>query len=463
MITHRIRLLVLAAVLASAMGVHADAQTQTQSGGGARATLPDPVLDELVSVALASNPDIAASAATAEAADFRIDPSRALPDPFLSFNYQNDGWAPSLGGRDMTFLGAMFAQPLPWPGKLRLAGEEAGLRAEEVRAGIVGRTRLSVEARVRRAYYEYLLARALLDLIEDRSRSWRDISAIARERYAVGLGVQQDVLRAQVEILRLDEARADQTAEAANRRAEANRMAGRRQDAPLETDQRLNYRPEVPGLETLLAATRDRSPELAALSLGIEADCSRVSLAKKDFLPDFVASGGAMYRGSLDPMWQVGLGITLPIFARSRQKPRLAAADADLRSDQSRYASALQELEFRTRERFQSLDAALRVAGLYREGVLPTDELSLESAIASYRTGKVPFVTVLEALNTLYADRALYVGRLAEAEKWRVAIDEAELQEIGGMAAGSFRGPAAGGNPGMSGAAATMASPAPMR
>ncbi len=462
MTTQKTWILGWAASLAVATALRAG-QTTSAPDSGPRATLPDPVLDALVSEALAKNPDVAASAAAAEAAAFRIEPVRALPDPFLSFNYENDGWAPSLGERDMTFLGAMFSQPLPWPGKLRLAGEEAALRAEEVRAGTVERTRLSVEARVRRAYYAYLLARALLDLTDDRSRSWREISAIVRERYAVGLGVQQDVLRAQVEVLRLDEARADLTAEVANRRAEVNRLVGRPQDAPLDTDQRLDYRPEVPSLESLLAAVRERSPELATLAVGIEADRSRVSLAKKDFLPDFVAGGGLMYRGGLDPMWQVGFGITLPIYARSRQKPRLAAASADLRSDESRCASAALELEFRTRERFQRLDAALRVARLYREGVLPTDELSLESAIASYRTGKVPFVTVLEALNTLYADRGLYVGRLAEAEKWRVAIDEAELQETGGMAAASFGGPAAGGTSGMSGAAATMASPAPMR
>jgi len=38
----------------------------------------------------------------------------------------------------------------------------------------------------------------------------------------------------------------------------------------------------------------------------------------------------------------------------------------------------------------------------------------------------VPFVTVFEAVNVLYSDRASYLGRLAEAAKWRVAIDEAE-------------------------------------
>ncbi|MGE5275955.1 MAG: TolC family protein [Acidobacteriota bacterium] len=461
MTTHRIRTLGPAALLAIATAVHASAQAPAPIGAGLRATLPDRVLEELVSEALAKNPDIAASAATAQAAGFRIAPARTLPDPFLSFNYQNDGWAPSLGVQEMTFLGAMFSQPLPWPGKLRLAGEEAALRAEEVKAGVEARTRLAVEARVRRAYYEYLLARTLLDLIEDRSRSWRTISTIVRERYAVGLSVQQDVLRAQVEVLRLDGARADQTAQVANRRAEVNRMVGRPQDAPLETDQPLDYRPDVPGLESLLAAVRGKSPELAALARGIEADRSRVALTKKNFLPDFVASGGPMYRGGLDPMWQVGLGITLPIHAGSRQKPLLAAAKADLRSDESRYASAALELEFRTRERFQSLDAALRVARLYREGVLPTDELSLESAIASYRTGRVPFVTVLDALNTRYADRALYLARLADAEKWRVAIDEMDLQSAGGMAGAPPPAAAAPSGSGMFDASAAMGSPAP--
>jgi outer membrane protein TolC len=311
---------------------------------------------------------------------------------------------------------------------------------------------------VRRAYYDYLLARDLLELIEDRSRSWREISDIVRERYAVGIGVQQDVLRAQVEVLRLDEARVDENAEIAIRRAELNRLLGRPQEDPIQTDQRLDFRPEVPGLSALLSAVRGKSPELAALERGIEADRSRVLLTRKEFLPDFVASGGPMYRGGLDPMWQVGLGITLPIHVGARQKPLLAAAQAELRSDQSRSASAALELEFRTRERFESLEAALRVSRLYREGVMPADQLSLESAIASYRTGKVPFVTVLEALNTLYADRAIYLSRLADAEKWRVAIDEADLQGGGGMPGGGAPSAAPAGM--AEGSAGTAGSPA---
>lgn len=459
-IRNRIASLVSIAIFAAVAPVSAQEMPAGTSSPQGRATSPDPNLDGLVLEALRQNPELAGAVSSAEAAQFRIAPARTLPDPFLSFNYQNDGRSPSLGKQDMTFLGAMFSQPLPWPGKLRLAGDEAASRAEEIKEGTVGRARLAVEARVRRAYYDYLLARAQLELIEDRGRSWREISDIVRERYAVGLGVQQDLLRAQIEVLRIDEARAEQMAQVANRRAEVNRVLGREQGKEIETPRRLVFRSDVPDLPVLLRAALERSPELAGVSRAIEAARLRVSLAKKDFLPDFVVSGGPMYRGGLDPMWQVGVGITLPIYAGSRQRPRLNAAEADLSSELARAASTRLELEFRTRERFENLAAVVKVAQLYGEGILPVDQLSLESAIASYRSGKIPFVTVLEALNTLYADRAIYRTRLAEAEKLRVAIDEADLQASAGMSGAS---PAATIGKGSTGDAATMGSSSSMR
>ena len=421
-------LLAIAFLASSALSGQVPASAEKGSSG-------DPVLERLVEEAFRNNPEIAGANAAVEAARLQIEPARALPDPSLSVNYQNDGKSPSLGSRDMTFLSVMYSQPLPFPGKRGLAAEEATSRAAGVAEGTLGRVRLSVRARVERAYFEYLLAREELELTEDRFGSWRQISDIVRQRYAVGLGVQQDVLRAQAEVLRLDEARADQNARLASRRAEINRAVGRPQDTAVETSARLSFPREMPPLSVTLEELRGRSPELAGIARSIEAARLRVSQAKKNFLPDFVASGGPMYRGRLEPMWQVGLGVTLPIFGSSRQRPLYAAAQADVRSEEARAEATRQELEWRTRERFESLTAALKVARLYQENVLPVDQLSLESAIARYRSGKVPFVTVLESLNTLYADRSLALTRLAEAQKWRVAIDEAAMQAVGGMTA----------------------------
>ncbi|HEX7418695.1 MAG TPA: hypothetical protein VF505_02345, partial [Thermoanaerobaculia bacterium] len=99
------------------------------------------------------------------------------------------------------------------------------------------------------------------------------------------------------------------------------------------------------------------------------------------------------------------------------------------------------ELEVRTRERIAQLEAANEVATLYGEKIVPLDQLSYESALASYQSGKVPFITVFDAVNALYADRASYLGRLAEAAKWRVAIDEGSLQAGAMSAAPSITSP----------------------
>jgi outer membrane protein TolC len=414
-------------LVAAAPGLRAQEAASPTSAAAARAVSPDPVLDELVAEALRNNPDVVGAERSAEAAQQKIRPAGTLPDPFLSLNYQNDGWSPSLGESDMTWLAPVFSQPLPWPGKLRLAGKIAEDQAREIEHEVAGRARLAVEARVRRFYYDWSLSNRLLTLLEERVATWRQIEVVVRERYATGLAVQQDLLRAQAEVLKLDEERADEEARLRSRAAELNRAVGRPQDAALEGKGSLPEATETAPLEALQESARNRSPELAALNARLEADGDRVALAKKNFLPDFVASGGPMYRGGLDPMWQVGLGVTLPVFSGSRQKPLEKEAQLLRSSDEELLKATRSELDLRARERFEALQASEKVARLYREGILSVDQLSFDAALASYKTGKVPFVTVLDALSTFYADRAAYLSRLADAAKLRVAIDEAGL------------------------------------
>ena len=433
------------------------ALSRADAAGPSLVDTRDPVLENLVAGAFGRNPDARSAEASAEAATYRIAPARTLPDPFLSLGYQNDGRRFTLGTRDMTFLGATISQPFPWPGKLKLAGEIAESESKQNEREVLGRTRRAVEARVRRAFYDWQLSRALLDLVEERRAAWRQIEEVARDRYSAGLAIQQDVLRAQVELLRLDEEAAVRSAAVSARLAELDRAAGRPQDAPIEEAKPLSLDTSLPDLPEVIERLRREHPELAGGEAAIETGRLRVALARRNFLPDLVASAGPMYRGALDPMWQVGLGISLPIHSGSRQRHQLREAEANLRAGQAQLASAEQELEFRTRERYETLQGVLRGARIYRDGVIPTDQISLESAMASYRSGRTPFVTVIEALNALYADRSGLLGRLAEAQKLRVAIEEADL---GAGAAMPSAGVATGA---MSNAGEPGGSPNPMR
>jgi len=416
--------------------------TAAAAQGNARATLTDPTLDALVSEALANTPETASARANVEAANRRIVPAGTLPDPFLSTTFQNDGRSISLGKEGGSFLGLMASLSVPWPGKLSLAGKVAESEAREVESGVVGRTNLTIEARVRNAWYDVVLARAIDRILDERRETATQIEASVRERYAAGLAVQQDVLRAQVELARIEELKAAQAATIVARSAELNRLLGRPQDASVGTPNDLPAVDAVPANDVLITSAAARSPELAAARQSIETGRIRIDVAKKNFLPDFVVNGGSMYRAGFEmgPMWQVGVGISLPVWIERRQKNQLAEAQAQVNARTADSEVVSRELELRTRERMAQLDAALRVAKLYRDQILPLDALSLESALASYQAGKVPFITVLDALNAVFNDRALYAGRLAESAKWRVAIDEASLQSTSMNA-----GPAMGG------------------
>ena len=66
-------------------------------------------------------------------------------------------------------------------------------------------------------------------------------------------------------------------------------------------------------------------------ALAIERDEHAVELARLEFKPDFNVEGGLMYRGSLPPMWQASVSVTLP--ARARVKGGLAEAQAHLAAE----------------------------------------------------------------------------------------------------------------------------------
>ena len=409
--------------------------------GSALAAPPqEPVEDAgllaLVEEALARNPDVLAMQEAVVAARSRPEQVRALPDPMLSVAFTNDGWSPTLGERDMTTLAVMGSQVLPWPGKRRLRGAMAGVEADAL-AQQLARVKLGVAAAVRRAYWGPVLAQDLQGLIHEQEEIWKQIEGVARARYTVGQGAQQDVLRVQVEQTRIGQLRAEQEAEAEVRRAELSRLLARAQDAPVEATDHLVLRPERLSAEERLAQAEASSPELRAGGLSIDRDRLAVGVAEKDFRPDFTVQAGYMNRGRLDPMWQAGVGINLPIYRR-RLASSLAEAQARSRESERRLESIRLQLQFRTRERLAQLRTAEALVRLYTDGIIPQGQMSVEAAIANYQAGKLPFISVLEALSTLYGDRSTLLRFLASHERIRASLDEASLEATSEM-------PAAGG------------------
>lgn len=399
---------------------------------------PDPVLATLLREALA-HPDIQRADAAVRMDQERIPQAGVLPDPTLSLGLQNDGFKELMIGKmETSFYSVAFTQPLPWPGKRGLRKEVAALNVDVSEAAL-SRVRLGLEADVRRGYAALLLVRDQKRLLEQQSVFLEQAESLTRTRYEVGQGSQGDLLRAQLERTRLQVATWALEAEERSALAALNRLRRHDPAEPLPTTAALADLPEP----SLLApeAVEVRSPELAGARASVRQTEKLLDLARLDRRPDFAVTAGVMPRGSLDPMWQVGLSISLPIYGRHKQQRAVAEHEHHRRGQGAEVESARSLLRQRTEERTIQIQTLRRTRDIFREGLLVQSEATFKAALAQYESGRAPFLGALEALNGWVGDQGTYLQTLAQLQAQHIALAEAALGPTVSVSGGSLASP----------------------
>lgn len=414
----------------------------------------DPILGSLVQEALDRNPDIAKAKALVDAEKERIPQSKALPDPSLTLGLQNDGFKGiQVGKMETSYYQVMLTQPLPWPGKRGLRGEITSLGVEASRSA-ADRTRLSLIADVKRAYFGLLLVRGQVELLDQQALFWQKASDITKVRYEVGQGSQADLLRAQLEQNRIRQTRLSLRSEEQALLAALNRMRGMSPTTPVPTTARLqDYLPQASPASAWTERAEKESPELQAARIGVRQAERSLDLARRDRYPDFAVSAGLMPRGALEPMWQVGFSISLPVWSKQKQQRAVSEQEFRRRAQGSDAESVRILLGQRIHERAAQLEAALDTLQLYREGLLVQSESSFQANLAQYETGRAPFLSALEALNGWISDRGGFLQSLAQAQAVQIAQEEFNLSGTPAITAQGLSSGAMGlgGSPGGSG------------
>lgn len=398
------------------------------SWGSDAVRLPaDPTLDALVAESLAARPSLEVAAASADAARARVDPARTWADPSLEVGLQNDGFDGIMVGRmETSWLFVMASETLPKPGVRGLRGEIAELSVEVSEAAL-DRERLTTEAEVRRAWLEVVLARDRRALLERIRVLWNGAGQAARALYETGGGAQTDLLRAQVELNRLRQREVALDAEERVAIAALNALRAGRPDEPIETARGLRDLPlpELAGEDALVTDALERSPELRAARAAERSAARGTALARKDTSPELRASAGIMSRGGeFPPMWQVGLGGTLPVFARSKQGRAVEEALATARASEAGTRAVELQVRLAAVERAAAFRSAAETVRLYREALLIQSAAVADGALARYRSGKAGFAVILDAWAGLAADEEGYLVALADLHRTAIAARE---------------------------------------
>ncbi|QXD13811.1 TolC family protein [Rhodocaloribacter litoris] len=396
-----------------------------------RAQVPDTVrvhdLPTLLAVVRAENPALRAARLQAEALGTRRDQVAALPDPMVMFTYQP---FPVLTARGTQRTQLRLEQSIPFPGKLGLGGEVAGLGAE-VAGYEADALAQDLAFQVKEAYYElYRLQRqeALLRAFQDRLR---DYEAVAATRYAVGEGMQQAILKAQLERNTLDQRLLD----LARQRRTALEALSRLLDRPvaLDTLPALSL-PALPSLpdETLVQVARRARPEAAALDADLERARAEIALARRDFLPDFglsltyfdIAAADMPPTATGRDALALGVSVKVPL-----QRGRLRARLEEARLRQHRVEARREALEASFRTTIADLRSRLErerdQLDLYRDVLLPQAEATLEATLSAYTTGRTGFLDLLDAERVLFTLQTGYEDAYARYLQAAAALERA--------------------------------------
>jgi cobalt-zinc-cadmium efflux system outer membrane protein len=152
-----------------------------------------------------------------------------------------------------------------------------------------------------------------------------------------------------------------------------------------------------------------------------------VNLAHKDYFPDFTVAGGYFNQGSMPPMYQFRLDITVPFYYRQKQRAALTEQTQMLSQARREYEATNQNLHFQIQDQFLLVDASWKLLELYAKTTVPQASLAFESSLSSYEAGSVDFLSVLTNYMSVFDYEMNYYEEL---QNYYMAL--AQLEEITG-------------------------------
>ena len=383
-------------------------------------------LDSLVEELLKANPELQAARKRYEAALTRPSQESALPDPRITAGWVSNGWpypGAGLGAEPTSNIGLQFAQEIPFPGKRALKGgiaqKEADGEAQAVRAA-----ELRLVAKLKEGYYNLLYVYEAVDLIRRNQELLQQMAKVAEARYSAGKAMQQDIIKAGIEVSILENRLIALEQKKLSSNAEINALLNRPPDADLGRPETVSALPPLEPFESLRARALEASPLLQEQRAVIDGRQLNVQSARKAYYPDFDVMSGYYNQGAMKPMWEFKVQLNIPLYFGKKQRFGLEEAGAGLAEAQRTYRNEQQWLLYRLRDRYVAAEAALKLMNLYSQEVVPQSELAFQSSLASYEGGSVDFLTVLSNFTTIREYQMNYFEQRTEYLKALSGLEE---------------------------------------
>jgi outer membrane protein, heavy metal efflux system len=411
----------------------------------AQQRLPEKILPIEVAIATAvdNNPSLSEMQARYEALAEIPSQLGTLPDPVLSLNAMNlpvDTFSLSQEAMTQTQIG--ISQVMPFPGKLAL--REGASEYDALAAGnSVDEMRLLLVRNVKSTWWQLFYLDRALDVVDSNQDLLRQFIQVAKTKYEVGEGLQQDVLLAQLELSKLIDQKIRLRAIRRNMSIQLNVLM----DTPPNESILLQGKvtvdmPDLINEDTLYARAMGVRPLLKENENYINAAQSRLELAKKQYYPDFKLGLAYGDRSGNNPLPRGGdradflsvmFSFNLPIYQKRKLDRAVSQRSIELRKNRESlrddWAAVRSEISSASTDYLEAKD----LFDLFEGGIIPQARQTVASMLAGYQVSEVDFLNLVGSQVTLLNYEVQYWKALTTANqalaRLVAAVGEEEVSE----------------------------------
>ena len=374
-------------------------------------------LSQYLRLAALRNAGLRAAFEEWKAALEQVPQAKALPDPTFTYGY--------FAERGDTRQQVGIMQTFPWFGKIEARTDAAAAAARAAQRRYENR-RLELIYEVKNVFYEYAYLAEAIRIAGDSVELMRHFEEVARAKYITAAATHPDIIRAQIEVARLQdelvalERLRDPTV------ARINAVLNRPADASLPWPQVEPARSIEVDRAGLIALLKERNPQLQAMGFDVERSQKEVDLARRGFYPDIGVGvewmdmdEDAMADGDANDEVLVGVELNLPIWRRSYRAGEQQARAAARRTRHEK-RQLENDLVSRVERVLYEFEDSGRKMKLYGDVLVPKAEELVGASETAYMATTVDFLSLIDAQQTLLQYQ-LRFGRAKADNQQRLA------------------------------------------
>ena len=378
----------------------------------------DSTLADYLTYAALNNPGLRAGFFRWQAAVEKVPQAEALPDPRLTYGRFIREIETRVGPQRHK---VGISQTFPWFGKRRLRGDVAAMAALAAQRRYDA-LRLKLFHEVSSAHAEYYYLSRAIATTRENVALVKYLEEVTRTKYMAAAAGHPDVIKAQVELGKLEDRLQALMDMRAPLSAKLDAALGHSGREPLPWPESLPEESIGVAQDDVLAWLTEANPQLAALKFNVMKAEAAVELSRKQYYPDvtlgldYVETDSARMPGvddsGKDPVVAM-VSINLPIW---RAKYRAAEREAlgRLHAAQEAVRDKANTLESDAKLALYEVRDAERRASLYRHTLIPKAKQSLKATTTAYIGGKASFLDLIETQRVLLEFQLSFERSLAD-------------------------------------------------